>query len=71
MIELGDEEIIEIDCPKCEKNYEKHNAIVISKTIKGNKTIYEIQCMDCKSKGVLTTNKLSKIEILEFPPEKQ
>lgn len=64
-----EEEIIEIDCAKCEDNKIKHNALVLDRRNTETKEIIEFQCKDCGSQGILTIYKTAQIECLDYFPE--
>ncbi len=64
-----EEEIVEIDCAKCENKRVKHKAVVLEKRETDNKEIIEFRCQDCSSEGILTRYKTSQIEILDYFPD--
>ena len=58
-------EYYEIDCPVCDDG-KKHKARIIKKLESEDRMIMEVECEDCKSRGVVKVFKFAGVEMYDF-----
>jgi len=58
-------EYYEIDCPICDDG-EKHKARILRKVERTDRVMMEVECEDCKSKGVVSVFRIAGVEMYDF-----
>ncbi|MBO8182363.1 MAG: hypothetical protein H0Z28_06170 [Archaeoglobus sp.] len=58
-------EYYEIDCPVCDDG-KKHKARIIRKMESEDRMIMEVECEDCRSRGVVKVFKFGGVEMYDF-----